>query len=229
MPGSTVLHYLPEFAETHVHWVNDDIQLSPPLLPPSLPALNLSQHQVFSNELALWNRWPKYWSFSFGMSPSNKYSRLISFRIDWFALLAVQVTLKSLFQHHSSKVSIPQCLAFFIAQLSHLYKATGKIITLTIWTFVGKVISLFFNTLSRASLIAQSVKNLPTMQETQVRFLGLEDSLEKEMAINSSILAWRIPWIEELGKLLSMRSQESDMTYWLNHHHVCHSFSSNCF
>ena len=123
------------------------------------------------------------------------------------------MTLKSLFQHHSSKVSIPQCLAFFIAQLSHLYKATGKIITLTIWTFVGKVISLFFNTLSRASLIAQSVKNLPTMQETQVRFLGLEDSLEKEMAINSSILAWRIPWIEELGKLLSMRSQESDMTY----------------
>ena len=75
------------------------------------------------------------------------------------------------------------------------------------------MISLFFNTLSRASLIAQSVKNLPTMQETQVRFLGLEDSLEKEMAINSSILAWRIPWIEELGKLLSMRSQESDMTY----------------
>ena len=91
-------------------------------------------------------------------------------------------------------------------------KFLGKIITLTIWTFVGKVISLFFNTLSRASLIAQSVKNLPTMQETQVRFLGLEDSLEKEMAINSSILAWRIPWIEELGKLLSMRSQESDMT-----------------
>ena len=120
--------------------------------------------------------------------------------------------LLSLHQHHSSKVSIPQCLAFFIAQLSHLYKVTGKIITLTIWTFVGKVISLFFNTLSRASLIAQSVKNLPTMQETQVRFLGLEDSLEKEMAINSSILAWRIPWIEELGRLQSMGSQEMDTT-----------------
>ena len=101
----------------------------------------------FSNELALCIRWPKYWNFSF--SPSNEYSGLISFRIDWFDLLAVQWTLKGLLQHHSSKASILQCSVFFIVQLSHLYMTTGKTTTLTRQTFVGKVISLLFNMLLR--------------------------------------------------------------------------------
>ena len=98
---------------------------------------------------ALCNRWPKFWSFSFSISPSNEYSGLISLRSDWFDLFAVQGTLKSFLQHHSLKASILQCSAFFIAQLSHSYMTTGKTIALTIWTFVGKVMSLFFNMLSK--------------------------------------------------------------------------------
>ena len=103
--------------------------------------------RVFSNELALCITWPNYWSFSF--SPSNEYSGLISFRIDWFDLLAVQGALKSLLQHHSLKASVLWHSAFFMVQLSHLYMTAGKTIALTIWTFVGKVMSLLFNTLSR--------------------------------------------------------------------------------
>ena len=105
--------------------------------------------RVFSNESVLCIRWPKYWSFSFSISPSNEYSGLISFRIDWFDLLAVQGTLKSLLQYHSSKASILQCSAFFMVQLSHLYMTTGKTMALTRWTFVGKAMSLLFNMLSR--------------------------------------------------------------------------------
>ena len=104
-----------------------------------------SSIRVFPNESVLHIRWPKYWSFSFSISPSNKYSGLISFRMDWLDLLAVQGTLKSLLQHHSSKTSILQCSAFFIVQLSHPYMTTGKTIALTRWTFVGKVMSLPFN------------------------------------------------------------------------------------
>ena len=104
---------------------------------------------VFSNESALHIRWPKYWSFSFSISPSNEHPGLISFRMDWLDLLAVQRNLKSLLQHHSSKASILQCSAFFIIKLSHPYTTTGKTIALTRWTFVGKVISLLFNMLSR--------------------------------------------------------------------------------
>ena len=105
--------------------------------------------RVFSNESALHIRWPKYWSFNFNISPSNEHPGLIYFRRDWLDLLAVQGTLKSLLQHHSSKASILWCSAFFIVQLSHPYMTTGKTITLTRRTFVGKVISLFFNKLSR--------------------------------------------------------------------------------
>ena len=104
--------------------------------------------RVFSNELALCIRWPKYWSFSCSISPSNEYSGLISFRIDWFDLLAVQGTLKSLLQHHNLKAPILQCSAFFMVQLSHPYMTAGKTIALTTWTFVGKVISVLFNTLA---------------------------------------------------------------------------------
>ena len=117
------LHYVPEFAQTLVHWVDDAIQPSHPLLPPSPSAFSV---RVFSNESALWFRWPKFWGFSFSISPSNDYSGLISFRMDWLDLLAVQGTLKSLLQHHSSKASILWCSAFFIVQLSHPYMTTGK-------------------------------------------------------------------------------------------------------
>ena len=113
-----------------------------------LPSIFLSI-RVFSNESVLHIRWPKYWSYSFSISPSNEYSGLISFVIDWLDLLAVQGTLKSLFQHHSSKASILRGSAFFMVQLLHPYMTTGKAIALTRWTFVGKVMSLLFNMLSR--------------------------------------------------------------------------------
>ena len=113
-----------------------------------LPSIFLSI-SVFSNESALCIRWPSYWSFSFSISPSNEYSGLISFRMSWLDLLVGQETLKSLLQHHSSKASILQCSAFFTVQISHPYMTTGKTIALTRWTFVGKVMSLLFNMLSR--------------------------------------------------------------------------------
>ena len=147
-PGLPVYHQLPEFTQTQVHWVGDAIQPSNFLSPPSPPAFNLSHHQGLSNESVLRIRWPKYLSFSFSISPSNEYSGLISFWMDWFDLLAVQGTLKSLVQHHSSKASILWCSAFFRVQLSHPYVTTGKTITLTRGTFVGKVMSLLFNMLS---------------------------------------------------------------------------------
>ena len=139
----------------------------PLLLPPS----NFPSIGVFSKESVLCIRWPKYWSLSFSISSSIEYSGLISFKIDWFDLLAVQGTLKSLLQHQSSKASILRHSAFF------------------------------------TSLVAQTVKHLSTMQETQVRFLGREDPLEKEMARHSSTLAWKIPWMEEPDRLQSTGSQ----------------------
>ena len=131
------------------HWVGDAIQPSHPLSSPSPPAFNLSHIRVFSNESALRIRWLKYWSFSFNISPSNGYSRLISFRMDWLDLLAFQGTLKHLLQHHSSKASILRHSAFFIVQLSHPYMTTGKTIALITWTFGDKVMSLLLNMLSR--------------------------------------------------------------------------------
>ena len=120
-----------------------------PLLQPSIfPSI-----RVFSNESALHMRWPKYWSFSFNINPSSEHPGLISFRMDWFDLLAVQGTLKSLLQHHSSKASILQRSAFFTVQLSHPYMTTGKTIALTRRTFVGKVMSLLFNMLSRLVIL----------------------------------------------------------------------------
>ena len=148
-PGLPVHHQPLEFTQTHVHRVGDAIQPSHPLSSPSLPGPNPSQHQVFSNEPTLRMRWPKYWSFSFSIISSKEHPGLISFRMDWLDLLAVQGTLKSLLQHHSSKVSILWCSAFFTVQLSHPYTTTGKTMALTRWTFVGKVISLLFNMLSR--------------------------------------------------------------------------------
>ena len=147
------------------------------LLPSIFPST-----RVFSNKLALPIRWPKYWSFSFSVSLSNEHPTLISLRMDWLDLLAAQGTLKSLLQYHSSKASILWCSAFFIVQPLHPYITTGKTIALTRRTFVGKVISLLFNMLSRLVM-------------------------EKAMASHSSTLACKIPWTEEPGKLQSMGSR----------------------
>ena len=148
MPGLPVHHQLAELTQTHVRWVCVTIQLSHPLSFPSLPTFNLSQNQGLFSESVLCIRWPKYWSFSFSISPSNEYSGLISFRLGWLDLPAAQGTLKSLLQHHNSKASILQCSAFFIVQHSYPYMTTGKTIAWTRWTFVGKVMSLLFNVLS---------------------------------------------------------------------------------
>ena len=148
-PGLPVHHQLLEFTQTHVHesvMPSNHLILCYPLL--LLPSIFLSI-RVFSNKLALHIRWPKYWSFSFSISPSNEQPGLISFRMDWLDLLAVQGTLKSLLQHHSSNASILQHSAFFTVQLSHPYMTARTTIALTRWTFVGKVMSLLLNMLSR--------------------------------------------------------------------------------
>ena len=154
MPGFPVHCQLPEPTQTHVHRVSDAIQPSHPLSSSSPPALNLAQHQGgadadFSNESVLCIRWPKYWSSSFSISPSNEHPGLISFRMDWLDLLAVQGTLESLLQHHNSKASFLRRSVFFIVQLSHPYTTTGKTIALTRQTFVDEVMSLLFNMLPR--------------------------------------------------------------------------------
>ena len=146
-PGFLVHHQLPELAQTHVHWVGDAIQRSHPLSSPSPPTFNLSQHQGVFKWVSSLHQVAKVLEFQPQHQPFCEYSGLISFRIDWLDLLAVQETLKSLLQHHSSKASILQCSAFFIVQPSHPYMTTGKIIALTRWTFVGKVTSLLFNML----------------------------------------------------------------------------------
>ena len=171
-PGFHVLQQFLELAQTRVHWVNDAIQSSHPLSSPSPPAFNLSQHRVFSSESVLRIRWPKYWSFS--ISPFNEYSGLISFRIDWFDLLAVQGTLKSLLQHHSSKASVLRRSAFLMIELSHPYMTPGKTIALTRRTFVGKVMFLLFKGLIIAYFIFYLVlkyhfATLYSWQEEEIR------------------------------------------------------------
>ena len=148
-PGLPVYHQLPEFTQTHVHRVSDAFQPSHLLSSPSPPALNLSQHQDLFKWVSSSNKMAKVLEFQLSISPSNEYSKLISFRMDWLDLLAVEATLKSLLQHHSAKASVLWCSAFFMVQLSYLYETTGKTIALTRQTFVGKVMSLLFNMLSR--------------------------------------------------------------------------------
>ena len=148
-PGFSVHHQLLEFTQTHVHRVGDAIQpsrtlSSPFFLPPIPPSI-----RIFSNESTLRMRWPKYWSFSFSISPSKEHPGLISFRMDWLDLFAVQGTPKSLLQHHTSKASVLWCSAFFTVQPPHPYMITGKTIALTRWTFVDKIMSLLLNMLSR--------------------------------------------------------------------------------
>ena len=152
-PGLPVHHQHPELTQTmsieSMMPSNHLIFCCPFLfLPSTFPSIS-----VFSNELTVPIRWPKYWSFSFEISPSNEHPGLISFRMDWLALLVVQGTLKSLLQHHNTKVSILRCSAFFIVQLSHPYMTTGKMIALPKWTFVGKVMSLILNMLSRLVIV----------------------------------------------------------------------------
>ena len=152
-PGLSVYHQLPESIQTHVHWVGEAIQPSHPLSSLLLPPSIFPSIRVFSSESGLRMRWPKDWSFSFNISPSNEHPGLTSFSMHWLDLFAVQGTLKSLLQHHTSKASILQGSAFFMVQLSHPYMTTGKTIALTRRTFVGKVMSLLFNMLSRLVII----------------------------------------------------------------------------
>ena len=164
-PDFPLHHQQPELAQTHVRWVGDAIQLSHPLSSPSpllLLPLIFTSIRVFSNESVLPIRCPKYWGFSFSISLPNVYSGLISFRMDWLDLLVIQGTLKSLLQYHSSKASVFWHSAFFIVQLSHPYVTTGKTIVLTRWTFVGKVMSLLYNMLSRL-VIAFHPRNKPLL------------------------------------------------------------------
>ena len=178
----------------------------PLLLPPSVfPSI-----KVFFKESILRIRWPKYWNFSFSISPSNEHPGLISFRMDWLDLLAVQGTLKSLLKHHSSKASILQCSIFFMVQHSHWYMTTGKAIVLTIHTFAGNVKSLLLNMLSRFVIaFLPRIKRLliSWLQEAWIWSLGGADPLEMEMATYSSILVWKIPWAEEPGRQQPMGSQ----------------------
>ena len=191
------------------------------LLPPIPPSI-----RVFSNESTLRMRWPKYWSFSFSIIPSKEIPGLISFRMDWLDLLAVQGTLKSLLQHHSSKASILWHSAFFAVQLAHPYMTTGKAIALTRRTFVGKVMSLLFNMLSRLVIgegngtpLQYSCLENPmdggawwaAVHGVAKSWTRLSDftftyfhALEKEMATHSNTLAWKIPWTEESRGLQSM-------------------------
>ena len=162
------------------------------LLPSIFPSI-----RVFSNESVLRIRWPKYWSFSFSISPSSDYSGLISFSIDWLDLLAVQGTLKSLLQHHSSKTSILWCSAFFIVQLLHPYMATGKTITLTRWTFVGKVTSLLFNMRSRLVIaFLPRSKQLLNSWSHQCNDFGARKIKSDTVSIVSPSMKWLdwIPW-----------------------------------
>ena len=157
-PGFPVLHYLPEFAQTHVHWVDDAIQPSVT----SLSCLYLSRIRVFSNESALWIRWPKHWCFSFSVSSMNIQGW---FPLGWTGL--IQGTLKSLLQHHNLKASVLWCSAFFMVQLSHPYMTTRKAMALTRWTFVSKVISLLFNMLSRFVIAFLSSKEKVSLIEVK--------------------------------------------------------------
>ena len=165
MPGLPVHHQLPESTQTHVHWVGDAIQPSYPLLSPSPPAFNLSQPQGFFQWVSSSHQVAKILEFQLQHLSFQQIFRTDFFRIDWFDLLAVQGTLKSLLQHHSSKASMLQCSAFFIVQLSHPYMTTGKTIALTRWTFVCRVMQLLLNMLSRFVIAFQRSKRLFSSKE----------------------------------------------------------------
>ena len=197
-PGLPVHHQLPEFTQIHVHQVCDATQPSHPPSSPFPPAPNPSQHQGLSSESALHIRCPKYWSFSFSISPSNEHPGLISFRMDWLDILAVQGTLKSLLQHHSSKASILWHSAFFTVQLSHPYMTTGKKIALTRRTFVGKIMSLLLNMLS--SLV---ITFLPRSKRLLISWLQSPSAVilepRKIKSADVSTVSPSLPWSDGTG------------------------------
>ena len=182
-PGLPVHHQLPEFIQTHVHRVDDAIQPSHPLSSPSSPSI-----RVFSNESILHMKWPKYWSFSFSIIPSKEITGLISFRMDWLDLLAVQGTLKSLFQHHSSKASVLRRSAFFTVQLSHPYMTTGKTIALTRRILVSKVMSLLLNMLSRLVITF-----LPRSKRLLISWLQSPSAVSKDL-VTKQQQSWGWQW-----------------------------------
>ena len=193
-PGFPVHPQLAELAQTHFHWVDDAIQPSHPLSSPCPPAFIFSQHQVLFQWVSSSHQVAKHWSFSFSISHSNEYSGLISFRMDWLDLFAVQGTLKSL-QHHSSKASILRHSAFFIVQLSHPYMSTGKTIALTRWTFVGKVMSLLLNMLSSLviTFLPRSKRLLISRLQSPITVI-----LEPQNKI-SHCFPICLPWIDGTG------------------------------
>ena len=205
MSGFPVLYYLLEFTQTHVHWVGDAIYLSHPLSPSSPPALNLSQPQDLFQWVSSSHQVVKVLALQLQHQPFNEYPGLISFRIDWFDLLAGQGTLKSLLQHHTSKASTLPCSVFFMVQLSHLWAClVGQLVKnpsamqetqFDSWVrkISGEGIGYALQ-YSWASLVAKLVKNQPAITETWVQSLGWDDPLEKGTATHSRILAWRIPW-----------------------------------
>ena len=194
MPGFSDLHYLLEFPQTPVPWVGDAVPPSHPLLPLLLLPSVFPSIRVFSNELDLHITWPKYWSYSFSISPSYEYSGLISFRISWFDLLAVQGTLKGLLQHHNSKASILQHSVFLMVQLLHLYMTTENTITLTIWTFVGKVMSLLFNVMSRFVIVFLSESKLLLVSWLLSPSTMIFEPPKIKSATASAFLPFYLPW-----------------------------------
>ena len=194
MPGLPVHHQLLEFIYTHFHWVGDAIQPSHPLSSPSHPAFNLSQYQGLFKWVSSLLRWPKYWSFSFNISPSNEHSRLISCRKTGWMSLQSKDSQESL-PTHSSK-TILRCSAFFIGQLSHLYMTTGKTIALMRWTFVSKVISLLFNMLSKLVITF-----LPRSKHLLISWLQLPSAVILEPPKNKVCHCFPIylPWSDGTG------------------------------
>ena len=185
-PGLPVPHHFPKFAQVHVHYIGDAIQPSHPLMPSFLLPSIIPSIRDFSNELSVCIRWPKYWSFSFSISPSNEYSGLLSFKFDRFDLPAVQGTPRSLLQHHSLKAtnSLALCLLYGSAPTTVSDQREDHSLDYT---------DLCQQCLWLTSLVAQTVKHLSTKWETRVQSLGWDDPLEKEMAIHSSTIAWKIP------------------------------------
>ena len=196
-PVFPVYYQLPELAQTHVYRVGHDIQPSHPLSPLLLLSSVFSSIRVFSNESVLRIKWPKYWSFSFSISPSNEYSGLISFRIDWFDFLAVQGTLKSSPQHHNLKASILQHSDSFVVQLSHSYMTTGKSIALTIWTILCKVRSLLLNTLSRfvIAFLPRSKCLLISWLQSPSTVI-LKPSKRKSVTVSTLFLSFAMKWCD---------------------------------
>ena len=224
-PGLPVHHQLPEFTQTHVHWVGDAIQPSYPLSSPSPPVFNLSQHQGLFNESPLRMRWPKYWSFSFNMSPSNEHPGQISFRMDWLDHLAVQGTLKRLLQHHSSRASILQCSVFFIVQFSHPYMSTGKTIALTRWIFVGKVMSLLFNMLSRLVIAFLSKSKCLLISWLQSPSAVILEPSKINFLTNTEKLFFQYYFSNYWKNSFSLYSEIFGVSIWINHPRVflfCH-------